>query len=64
MLGYDSRSLEILRSGEHIMRVKGYTKILAEKFKELYPEYNLTDETIDNIVEASALHEPWKNINT
>ena len=26
-----------LESGEHIMRVKGYTKILAEKFKELYP---------------------------
>lgn len=49
-----------LESGEHIMRVKGYTKILAEKFKELYPEYNLTDETIDNIVEASALHDLGK----
>lgn len=49
-----------LESGEHIMRVKGYTKILAEKFKELYPEYNLTDEMIDNIVEASALHDLGK----
>ena len=31
-----------------------------QKFKELYPEYNLTDETIDNIVEASALHDLGK----
>ena len=34
--------------------------MLAEKFKELYPEYNLTDEMIDNIVEASALHDLGK----
>ena len=33
---------------------------MPEKFKELYPEYNLTDETIDNIVEASALHDLGK----
>ena len=31
-----------------------------QKFKELYPEYNLTDEMIDNIVEASALHDLGK----
>ena len=29
-----------LESGEHIQRVKGYTKILAKKFSIQYPEYN------------------------
>lgn len=29
-------------SGEHIQRVKGYTRILAEAVMEDYPEYELT----------------------
>ena len=49
-----------LESGEHIQRVKGYTRILAEKFKEQYPEYGLTQEDIDTIVAASALHDLGK----
>lgn len=49
-----------MESGEHIQRVKGYTKILAECFMREYPEYNLTEETIDMIVSASALHDIGK----
>lgn len=47
-------------SGEHIQRVKGYTRILAESFMKEYPEYELTQETIDHIVVASALHDIGK----
>lgn len=41
-------------------RVKGYTKILAEAFRVQYPEYGLTENTIDTIVAASALHDLGK----
>lgn len=49
-----------LESGEHVQRVKGYTKILAECFMREYPEYKLTQERIDMIVSASALHDIGK----
>lgn len=49
-----------LESGKHIERVKGLTKILAEQIKEDYPEYGLTDEQVDVIVSASALHDIGK----
>ena len=49
-----------LESGEHIQRVKGYTRILAEHFSEMYPEYELTEDKIKNIVDASALHDLGK----
>ncbi len=49
-----------LESGEHIQRVKDYTRILAEAFMAEYPEYNLTKEKIDIIVSASALHDIGK----
>lgn len=49
-----------LESGEHIKRVKGYTRILAEKLMEEYPEYELTQEKIEVIVSASALHDIGK----
>lgn len=47
-------------SGEHIQRVKGYTRILAEVVKEDYPEYGLTDEKIETIESVSALHDIGK----
>lgn len=53
----ESRDFE---SGEHIMRVKSYTKILARQVQKDYPEYDLTDEKIDIIVSASALHDIGK----
>ncbi len=59
MLGtvVEFRSLE---SGEHIQRVKEYTRIMAEQFMKDYPEYGLTQEKIDVIVSASALHDIGK----
>lgn len=49
-----------MESGEHIQRVKDYTRILAEQMKEDCPEYQLTDERINIIVSASALHDIGK----
>lgn len=49
-----------LESGEHIKRVKGFTRILANKVAQKYPEYNLTPARIDIIVAASALHDVGK----
>lgn len=47
-------------SGEHIQRIKGYTKILAEQIMEECPEYELTQEQIHTIVLASSLHDIGK----
>ncbi len=49
-----------LESGEHINRVKGFTRILAKDLMEEYPEYGLTDESVDMISAASALHDVGK----
>lgn len=49
-----------LESGEHIKRVKGFTRIIAMKAAEKYPEYNLTPQLIDVIVAASSLHDVGK----
>lgn len=59
MLGtiVEFRSLE---SGEHIQRVKGYTRILANAFASLYPESGLTKDSIEVIATASALHDVGK----
>lgn len=53
----ESRDLEC---GVHVKRVKEYTKILANRLSIKYPEYKLTDETIDTIVAASVLHDIGK----
>lgn len=49
-----------LESGEHIQRVKGYTRILGEKLMQSYPELGLTKEMLEVIVSASALHDIGK----
>lgn len=49
-----------LESGEHIKRVKGYTRILAERLMKDYPEYGLTQDQVEVIVSASALHDIGK----
>lgn len=51
------RSLE---SGEHIKRVKFLTRIMLNTMKQYFPEYGLTKEQIDLIVNASALHDIGK----
>ena len=49
-----------LESGEHINRVKGFTEILARQFMVDFPEYGLTDHTIEMIVSSSSLHDVGK----
>lgn len=49
-----------LESGQHIERVKGYTRLLAERLMIDYPEYGLTQKEVDVIVSASALHDIGK----
>lgn len=51
------RSLE---SGEHIQRVKGYTRIMGREFIKMYPDGGITEEKLDIIVSASALHDIGK----
>ncbi|NLU24704.1 MAG: response regulator [Clostridiales bacterium] len=49
-----------LESGEHIKRIKEYTKVLAEELMRSYPDYGLTTRAIDHIVAASVLHDIGK----
>ncbi|MEA5142038.1 MAG: response regulator [Oscillibacter sp.] len=49
-----------MESGEHIKRIKGYTRLLAETVMQKYPEYDLTPDKINHIVSASALHDIGK----
>ncbi len=49
-----------MASKEHIRNVKGMTKIMAENYKELYPEAGLTEEKIGMIVRASVVHDIGK----
>ncbi len=53
----ESRNLE---SGEHIKRVKGFTRILGCHLMQDYPEYGLDKKQIDMIASASALHDVGK----
>lgn len=49
-----------LESGQHIKRVKIYTKILADEMMKEFPEKGLTPEKISVIVSASPLHDIGK----
>lgn len=49
-----------LESGEHVKRVKGFTRILASQLMKDYPEYGLTEEKVRTISNASALHDIGK----
>lgn len=49
-----------LESGEHVKRVKGLTRIMAEAYMELFPDSGLTEYMINIIVRASALHDIGK----
>lgn len=47
-------------SGEHILRVKTYTEIIAMEAMKEYPEYQLTEEKVQQIALASVLHDIGK----
>jgi putative two-component system response regulator len=49
-----------LESGEHIQRVKGFTRILATQLAKDYPEYGLSEKDVEMIAEASPLHDIGK----
>lgn len=51
------RSLE---SGEHIQRVKYFTKLFLKYIRRFYPQYGITKEQTALIVNASALHDIGK----
>ncbi len=51
------RSLE---SGEHIRRVRFFTRIMLKYLVKYFPEYNLTDDDVESIIRASALHDIGK----
>ncbi len=47
-------------SGNHILRIRRFTKILLEEVEKSCPEYELAPNTIDVIASASALHDIGK----
>jgi len=49
-----------MENGAHVKRVKAFTKILAIRMMEDYPEYELTTEKIKRIASASVLHDVGK----
>lgn len=49
-----------LESGDHVKRVKNFTRILAEHVAKAYPEYHLDEEAIDVITSAAAMHDVGK----
>ncbi|MCM1091562.1 MAG: response regulator [Butyrivibrio sp.] len=49
-----------LESGTHTRRVKGYTRIIAQTYMQLYPEAGLTKHKIDTIAHASVTHDIGK----
>ena len=51
------RSVE---SGQHILRIRHFTKILLEEVVRSCPEYNLSDPVISIICSAAALHDIGK----
>lgn len=51
------RSVE---SGQHILRIRHFTKILLEEVVRCCPEYNLTEPVISIICSAAALHDIGK----
>jgi putative two-component system response regulator len=51
------RSLE---SGQHVKRMKFFSKILAEWVMKNAPEYGLTEKDVEKISEASVLHDMGK----
>ncbi len=51
------RSVE---SGQHIFRIRHFTRVLLEEVARSCPEYRLTQEDIDLICSASALHDIGK----
>lgn len=53
----EHRSLE---SGQHIRRIRGFTRILLWEVAREHPEYGMNEHTIEMIASASSLHDIGK----
>lgn len=53
----EHRSVE---SGNHVLRIRGLTRILLQEVARSYPEYALTEDSIDTISAATSLHDIGK----
>ena len=49
-----------LESGEHITRIKGFTRILLNYVMKNYPEYGITQDQKEKIIQASVMHDVGK----
>lgn len=49
-----------LESGQHVKRIREYTKCLGKEVMKQYPEYGLTPEKLDIIGQASSMHDIGK----
>ena len=47
-------------SGNHVLRIRSYTKVLLEAVAQSFDEYDLNENTIDIIAGAAALHDIGK----
>ncbi len=47
-------------AGNHVLRIRKFTKILLEELSKIHPEYELSDAVIEMISSASALHDIGK----
>lgn len=47
-------------TGDHVRRIKYFTRILLKYLVKYFPKYNLTPQQIDQIARASALHDIGK----
>jgi len=47
-------------SGNHVLRIRRFTKILLENVAQIFPEYHLTADSVDIISSAAALHDIGK----
>lgn len=53
--------LRNVENHKHVQRMKGLVKIMGKTIMEMYPEYNLTDDMVDDIVTACAIHDIGKS---
>lgn len=49
-----------MESGQHIRRIRAYTRVLMERVVERYPQYQRTPWDIEMIVSAAAMHDVGK----
>lgn len=49
-----------MESGQHVKRIREFTKCLGKAVMDMYPEYGFTPEKLETIGQASAMHDIGK----